>query len=320
MRWKAVFCICSVYIATVVGAGFATGQEIITYFLSKGSISILGVLLAAVLFGFASFSVLSRVREDSIDSFDGYLQKIMPGPLGVFTGGLTFLFLFSGFCVMISAGATILADHYGFSKFWAGSILCIVCFFIFLKKIGLIVKINGILAPIMICGIFLSCLAIIYGREEAAAAFAAFGSGGIGTFLKNNFIFSALLYVSYNLLSAVVILIPLQIYGKDRKTIIRTSCISSGILLVLLGSLWMVLKIYYGKVPLGEIPMLDVLGRMGAGIKNVYSLVLLMAIFTTAVGNGYGFTEWLCGKTRVARSIAAAILCAGAMVFNFFKF
>jgi uncharacterized membrane protein YkvI len=320
MRWKDIFCICSVYIATVVGAGFATGQEIITYFLSKGSVSIFGVMLAALLFCFASYSVLNRVKTNGINLFSEYLQTVMPRFLSGFTGVLTFLFLFSGFCVMISAGATILADHYRFSKFWAGLILCLVCYLIFLKNIGLIVKINGVLAPIMICGIFLSCLAIIFGREETATVFACFNTNGISGFFKNNFVFSALLYVSYNLLSAVVILVPLRVYGKDSKTIAHTSLISGGILLVLLGSLWMVLKIYYGKVPLGEIPMLDVLGRIGAGIKNVYSLILLMAIFTTAVGNGYGFTEWLCGKTKLKKPMVAAILCLGAMVFNFFQF
>lgn len=320
MRWKDIFCICSVSIATVVGAGFATGQEIITYFLSKGSVSIFGVMLAAMLFGFASFSVLSRVQTGGIESFDGYLQTIMPRFLSGFTGVLTFLFLFCGFCVMVSAGATILADHYGFRKFWAGLILCMVCYLIFLKNIGLIVKINGILAPIMICGIFLSCLAIIFGREEAVSAFANFSANGIGSFFQNNFVFSALLYVSYNLLSAVVILVSLRVYIRDSKTILQTSLISGGILFVLLGSIWMVLKIYYGKIPLGEIPMLDILGRVGIGIKNVYSLILLMAIFTTAVGNGYGFTQWLCSKTKMTKPIVAAVLCLGAMVFNFFQF
>ena len=39
------------YVAAVIGAGFASGQEIISFFVKYGKYSIIGVLLSCVIFG-----------------------------------------------------------------------------------------------------------------------------------------------------------------------------------------------------------------------------------------------------------------------------
>ena len=47
---KSIFAISNIYISAVVGAGFATGQEIMTFFTRYGIKSFVGITISTMLF------------------------------------------------------------------------------------------------------------------------------------------------------------------------------------------------------------------------------------------------------------------------------
>ena len=51
-KWGAVLQIAAVYVGTIVGAGFATGQEIVEFFSRFGFIGLIGILMSGYLFIF----------------------------------------------------------------------------------------------------------------------------------------------------------------------------------------------------------------------------------------------------------------------------
>ena len=58
--------IAATYIGTVVGAGFATGQEILQFFSRFGVLGLLGIFLAAALFvffGYLIMMLLQRIQD-----------------------------------------------------------------------------------------------------------------------------------------------------------------------------------------------------------------------------------------------------------------
>ena len=55
------------YVAAVIGAGFASGQEIISFFVKYGKYSIIGVLLSCVIFSVFAYAVLSVCVEKNIE-------------------------------------------------------------------------------------------------------------------------------------------------------------------------------------------------------------------------------------------------------------
>ena len=56
------------YVAAVIGAGFASGQEIISFFVKYGKYSIIGVLLSGVLFSVFASAVVSVCVEKYLES------------------------------------------------------------------------------------------------------------------------------------------------------------------------------------------------------------------------------------------------------------
>ena len=82
------------YIAAIIGAGFASGAEIVSYFLKYGKQSILGIILSGVLFGVLSYFVLKICVREKISTFSEFLDAIMPKRLVRITNDSTNLFDF----------------------------------------------------------------------------------------------------------------------------------------------------------------------------------------------------------------------------------
>ena len=78
----------------------------------------------------------------------------------------------------------------------------------------------------------------------------------------------------------------------------------------MLSFLWVLLGIFYGKIPLGEIPMLTLAYRYSPWFQYFYSLILFLAILTTALANGFGLIKTLAHKIN-RRLAALYVVCAG---------
>ena len=63
---KNIFRVASIYVASVTGAGFASGQEIMQFFSAYETGGFWGILLAGVLFSAVGCIVLDKVRSERI--------------------------------------------------------------------------------------------------------------------------------------------------------------------------------------------------------------------------------------------------------------
>ena len=63
------------YAAAVIGAGFASGQEIISFFVKYGKYSIIGVLLSCIIFSVFAYAVLSVCVEKNIENLFGLSEQ-----------------------------------------------------------------------------------------------------------------------------------------------------------------------------------------------------------------------------------------------------
>ena len=67
---KAVF----VIIGTLIGAGFASGQEIYLFFYQYGMNGILGIVISSLLLGFVTYKVLRISQENGVTKYYHYLN------------------------------------------------------------------------------------------------------------------------------------------------------------------------------------------------------------------------------------------------------
>ena len=67
MRMRTVLMAALAFVGLVVGAGFATGQEVLQYFISFGAIGIVGAVLSGVVMAVSGTLVVLAVGQLDVD-------------------------------------------------------------------------------------------------------------------------------------------------------------------------------------------------------------------------------------------------------------
>ena len=138
------------YLGAVIGAGFASGQEIVQFFVCYGKWGAAGAVLATVLFAVCGGMLLSMAHRQKIANYQAMLS-IMFGPrLGKIVDFLLAIFLFLGLSTMLSASGAVFYEHLYLPKY-AGILLAYVAVVIALAagKKSLIFSYN-VLVPVKI--------------------------------------------------------------------------------------------------------------------------------------------------------------------------
>ncbi len=298
-----------VYIGLVIGAGFASGREIMEFFNIPSGTDHSGIVLATFLLVLVCYLILRRAHLGGITSCDEYLKAVagrFSGPMKLFL----FLYLFCGFFTMLSGSGALLSQSYMLPT-WVGILLLAgICFLVLSFDLKGIVAANVIMVPCMIAGIFYICFsAAVFGTTHV---FSYHGiTGGMLT--------SALCYVSYNTVSASSVLVPLQkgITPRGIKTASLVGGFSLGLLILII---WSGQNLAFDALWESELPMLKLAAITGRLQKRIYTMVLLMAILTTAVSQGFGILQNFTLSTGKEKTCGSGLLCLFAIPFALVDF
>ena len=306
--------ISSTFVATVIGAGFASGQELLSYFVIYGKNSIFGLFIMSALFSACSLFVMLRIDKDSLDSFDEYVNKISGKHTGIFIKACVFLFMFASFCSMAAGSSELFFSALSLDKSIGIAVMLTACFIILLFDLKGILAINSILAPIMSISLFFLGIYTFIFRNTAV-----FQSSTINHLCKN-YLTSSVIYASYNTLTTVVILSETKNLIFKKKVCYISSFLGGGALLIISVAMWASLMLYYGKIPLYSIPFLTLSARHGSLFKLLYGIILYLSMFTTAVSCGYGTVKWLKEKLKIKRLTAIILTIALSLPVIFLGF
>ncbi len=299
---KKILSISSVFIGLVIGAGFASGKEIFTFFCLPSQTDFTGIILATISFGAVCFIIMHLSQKCGSKTFDQLIEQLC----GSFASAIKLFmlaFMFSGFFIMLSACGVLAKETFSLSPQLGIWFLALVCFAVFSFDVRGLVAINTALVPIMLAGMTYVCLS---AGLAALPVFSAFES------IKTNPLISALCYVSYNTITAGAVLVPLS-FAATRKQIIGASAVSSFILGITIFIAWLCMNHFYKGLANSEMPLLELAARDGEFSKKCYTLVLFMALCTTAVSHGFGILSKFRFKTTTRRIAASAILCLSAI-------
>ncbi|MBO7208325.1 MAG: hypothetical protein J6V58_01160 [Clostridia bacterium] len=289
--WKIAF----VFVGTVIGAGFASGQEIMQFFVKYGRYGVFGVFIAALFFTLLSTCVLCKIAVTRANNVSRYFDVGFPHWFKKIYNVLSVLFMCASYGVMITATGQLFSEQFCL-PFWTGVLLInALCIFCFIKGEEGIVGINKFLTPIIIL-----VIVFIFLRDNARPVFKA-------DRILNNVPMSSMVYVSYNTISLVAVLTSVSSLVKNKTTAVMASLTGGFALLVTALCIFMILR--NSPYPLGEIPMLD---AVGGRFKILYCVVLLFAVITTAVSSGAGvinnvrINRW---ATIVFLTVLSVLMC-----------
>lgn len=294
------------YVAALVGAGFASGQEILSFFVRFGKPGFWGILISSVLFGLFAAIVLKKSIELKTDRYSEYLSAIMPAAIRRLSEAVTALFGLAVFCVMASCSGRMGYMLFGTDVKIGVGIICILSAAVFFGGTNGAININAVLGAVITIGIVSCCFYIAAYREHQV--------------FSNNIkmTFSALSYSGYNLLTAGTVLVPMSSRLKSKSDAYQAGILSSCIMFTMMLLIWGILSIYYGKIPLGEIPMLTMAMRQNTAITIIYGILLFASVLSTALSSGIGTINII--STYIGRINACIITVLFGFCFGLSSF
>ncbi len=301
-RKGSTYTLASVYIGTVIGAGFASGQEIFQFFGKYGYKGILGIIVITILFSLIGALVLNIVYTRKIKNFKDFTLTSFGKVLSIIINIVLILLLFINYVVMLSGSGALVYEHFQRPYICGILIMAIITFCVFIFGIEGIAKANNIIVPFLTLIILLVGIITIYKNKMLFSNFhtyplqninsekfiSKFKLSSLNFVNRNNWLWSALLYVSFNSMGAMVVMFSLQTLITDRKAATRGG-ILGGVVLGLLAMVILInLLIVYTDIIGIEVPMIVVASKLGIVWKQIYSIILFLSMFTTAIANGYG--------------------------------
>lgn len=285
MRIKLIFQVAATYIGAVIGAGFASGQEIQQFFVNFSSKGILGIGVSALLFAAFGYIMLDLQKRWQVSSYTDFFQNLVGKKWGNKIDILISTFLFIGLTAMLAGTGAVFQQYFDLSS-WIGIFLTIVLIAIALWYKGEgVLWINSVLIPLkfIFCfGIAFSAIFLIKGAQNVPVEI-------IANPLVGNWLFSAVLYVSFNLTIAMVIFASL---GKEvQKNEGLLGAVIGGLGLGLFATVIGLALLKFPEVRNFEIPMVVIAGKVGSWSAFFYVVVLWLAMITSAIGNGFSLVN-----------------------------
>jgi len=280
-----------VYTGIIFGAGFASGQEHLTFFLRYGRWGVVGIVLASVLIALCGWAVMDICVRQKISNYREFMAAVFGRRLGAILDIITGAFIFVIFSAMLAATGALGQEAAGLSFSWGVIFAAILCFAVLLFDLRGIVQINVIISPILFVGALILGLYAIFG--SAQPTFTAQ--------ITNNWPTSAVVYASYNLIPAVAVLAAMPNLVTTPK-IAKYGGILGGAFLGIIGIV-LAFALLSNMVIIQnmQLPMLALARNYSSLLSNFYIIILFLAIFTTAATNAFSLTQWLTARTRLSK-------------------
>ena len=210
-------------IATLIGSGFASGQEAMQFFAAYGTNGIIRCIIAILLFAGMSGVLLGYgFKHKGASDFSAF-RYFCGKYLGTFLEWFTILFCFLVGIIMVSGAGATLNQYFGVPQIVGSGLMAAIVLLSALFGLKRIVDILGSIGPVTIA--FLIILAIYTlvvhggGLADANAAVEAAGDSvvyGVGSG-SAWFALGAFMYVAYNILAGVPFMSEMGTGARARR-------------------------------------------------------------------------------------------------------
>ena len=315
---KSILKVVFVIIGTLIGAGFASGQEMYLFFFSYGIKGLIGILISSILMGIVIYQTLKLLNKYEINTYKDFLDLLITTKnksdkskfnIRDIVNCIINIFILITFFIMIAGFGAYFEQEFGINSIIGSMLLAILTFIVFLTSVKGVVKANEILVPILI--LFLIIIGFISLRDINIPKLENY----IITTNQSSFILSAVLYCSYNSILLIPVLITLKDYLKSKKQIFFISFISTAIIIVLSVIVFLLLIKVDVDISKLEMPAVYVVSNTFQVLRYVYGFIILGSIFTTSISLGASFLQNV-SRNKKSYTQIAAIMCITAIIIS----
>ena len=295
-------------IGALIGAGFASGQEMYLFFYKYGFCGILGLFLCSVLIGMVIYKTFSIIHSKKVENYQDFLQEIFHRKTFCkFTSIIINAFLLITFYIMISGFGAYFEQEFGISKIVGSMVLAIMSFVILLKDVEGVTKANSVIVPMLIVVILIISFTNIKNIQFSE----------IPSQFNYNWIIQAIIYCSYNMILVVPVLVGLKKYIKNKKQILNISAISAFIIFILGLSIFLLLTRVNTNIETIQMPAVYAIDYNFPQFRIIYGIVILFSIFTTAISIGISFLKNIVKDKKNFPQFVGIMCISGVAISNF---
>ncbi|WP_223700559.1 YkvI family membrane protein [Sutcliffiella deserti] len=298
--WLGAFQIGAVFVGTIVGAGFATGKEIVQFYTQYGWIGFFSIIISGFLFiwlGTKMMLVAKRIKATSYKEFNEYLFGVSAGTV---VNIFMLVILTCVGAVMLSGAGAVFEEQLGWS-FQLGVLITIVLS-VAIISFGVkgLVGVNLIVVPVMIGFSLFIAINALLDHGFSFMTLAAPDDAWKGWI-------SPVIYVAFNLSMAQPVLVPLATEIDDEWVIKRGGFIGGLFLCLIL----LTCHISIASLPnfqAFEIPMAEVVKISMVSFFGIYIFVIYGEIFTSVVSDIFGLQRQLESMWKVPKYLVTIVL------------
>lgn len=307
------FSLAFVLVGTLIGAGFATGQEIYSFFVQYTGYPEWFFTFSCGLIILGSICCYFYSKERHIRSYEEYLCSMFGRKAGQIAYLISVLFLLACFCVTVSGSGALFEESFHMPYWFGVAVILLISFATLLYGINGIFFVNSILTPVIIvCILFLGTTAFFGKGAEVFAPISM-------KYLTPPLLF-AFVYAGYNAFS--VLPISVSSVGTDLSSRQAfTGFLMAFLFLVPVGLVIIGCLNLPGFHPEWyELPFLHAVASIAKYSEAIYGVALYFAMITTAVSCFYGFVYAIAGSFQLRQSAVMLVGCIAAVGTAFFPF
>ncbi|MCL6598930.1 MAG: hypothetical protein K6T81_09320 [Alicyclobacillus macrosporangiidus] len=292
------------YIGTVVGAGFASGQEVFQFFARYGNWAYLTIFLSFILFAGMGYRLMQIGALWGVRSYHELNERLFGPGLTALLDALILTMLFGVTVAMIAGSGALFKERLG-GSFQTGALVTMgIAFLTVLWGIRGILRANTLIVPAM-------CAFVLYaawhawhthGWQTAWHSGQALGGSGFATLV------SAMLYAAFNIGLSAGVLLPLGADVRDLRTLRFGALFGALGLAGMLAAVTFTLHTYFPRALGYDLPMAYVAEHLGALLRWGFVFVLWAEVYSTLVGDLYALTTQLGASSPRRNAVITAVV------------
>lgn len=308
-----------VFTGSFLGAGFLSGQELLQFFGVFGGYGLVGMVLALLAFVIFSLMVMDIARQTGRTEFDHIIVFREITWLRRCVEAMFLFFLFGVMVAMIAGAGALLEQVFGLPAVAGNALISLLVLAVALAGAAGLLASFSLVVPLLVAAAVVISAVAFYRLPAAPLEMQAFSSGNP---LLGNWFFSALSFISYNMMAAISILVPLTQGGEDPRTVHKGMALGALLLTLIFACILLPMTLFPDVVLTAELPMLSLAFCLAPALGYLYAVLLFCGMFTAALSSLYAITSrvQLRAEGRLISKRFVALLCVLAFLGSIFGF
>ena len=317
VRWTNVGRFAGASIAYLIGSGFATGQETLQFFASSGILGMLGGVISTLLFMTVGALIMRKGHELQLELSSEVFRYYVGRFLGTVLEWFAVLYSFSVAVIMVSGAGAVLNELTGLPN-WIGVVgMGLLGLATVLAGLERLVDIIGTIGPVIIAfTVVVGTIIFVrdFGELGNQPIFGSLPEAAQSAQITGHFAWSAVLYVSFNMLLGMVFFSQLGKEATSKREAGIAGALGGlglgiGVLMITLAILTN-LTLALDK----EVPTLALGQTIHPGVGVAFAVIVMLGIYSTATPLYWVVKNQVMGFAPRSWNFAVTVLICVALI------